>query len=467
MQTYAIEFPVDSSQSASTFLSAVREWILGSRHTSFSKTDLENDSGAEEWQAKKPSESIETLIAISATSESAAARYTKNDGNLEWVTSIVFSKQSADSWVGVRVSCESLHPSTRLPNPKKPIVVRTLINRLGGGYDGDFQVSDKPIFLGNNDIEFAAHCISGKAKYRLPLIYVSSTYQQGHIVDVAKLATALSGMAHVMAEPNRAFSIRLMSEVDSQNVYGGTIGIYWPDGGGRRSFFLGHGFESADEIESAVVEEVRNALSNRRPMIRCTWASVREALSRKSYNLLKEQGSTEVDKYIAAFGGELTAKASELEDAEKEISRLEAEIRKYQALNPMQAGLPLRTGKERDLYPGELITIVHDALADAIGRVSEDSRRKHVLSSLVEANPIVGDNDTLKERLKTLLRDYRNMDAKCRNSLEEMGFEISEDGKHIKIVFQNDDRYTFTMPKSGSDYRGGLNLYSDIARLLF
>lgn len=467
MQTFATEFPVESSRSAIDFLNAIREWILGSRYTSFSEADLEKLSCGDEWAARKPSESIESLVAFSASAESAAARYTKIDGNLEWVTSVTFSKQSIDSWVGIRISCESLHPAARLPYPKKPVVVRTLLNRLGGGSDGEIQVSGTPIVLGNCDIEFAARCILGKAGCRLPLVYVSSNYQQRHIVDVTNLATALSGMAHVMVEPNREFSLRLMSEVDSQNVYGGTIGIYWPDGGGRRSFFLGRGYESAEEVESAVIEEIRNALSNRRPLTRCTWASVREALSRRSYNLLKEQGSTEIEKYVSAFDEELKSKEAELADAEKEISRLAAEIRKYQALNPMQAGLSLRTGMERELYAGELISIVHDALSDAIGRVPDDSRRKHVLTSMIEANPPAGENQLLRERLKTLLRDYRNMDARIRSELEEMGFELSEDGKHFKIVFQGDDRYTFVMPKSGSDHRGGLNLASDIARLLF
>ena len=56
---------------------------------------------------------------------------------------------------------------------------------------------------------------------------------------------------------------------------------------------------------------------------------------------------------------------------------------------------------------------------------------------------------------------------KLRRELEDMGFSISEDGKHFKLVFQGDDRYTFTLPKSGSDWRGGLNAASDIGRLLF
>ena len=72
-----------------------------------------------------------------------------------------------------------------------------------------------------------------------------------------------------------------------------------------------------------------------------------------------------------------------------------------------------------------------------------------------------------REALKGALRAYRTMDGKTRKTLEGMGFSISEDGKHYKLIFQNDDRYTFPLAKSGSDYRGGLNAASDIAKRLF
>lgn len=82
------------------------------------------------------------------------------------------------------------------------------------------------------------------------------------------------------------------------------------------------------------------------------------------------------------------------------------------------------------------------------------------------ANPPTGEADAMRSRLKSLLRDYRSLDAKVKAGLQEFGFDIADDGKHIKIIFQGDDRYTFTMPKSGSDLRGGLNLAGDISRLL-
>lgn len=466
MLSFATEFPVEATRTSIDFLAAVREWLLGSPHTVFQLSDLSDLETQDEFSARKSNETIEALKYEAAGTDMAAIRYTRLDRGLEWVSTIVFSRGLPSSWIGVRTSCESQHAAAKLPVARKPVFVKTFLTRLGGGVDGEMKVQAIPLRLANSDIPLAARCISGKAGCRLPLVYVSARFKGGHIVNVDSLAEALAGMAHVLVEPNRPFSTRLMNEVGAQNVYGGAIGIYWPEGGGRRSFFLHHESESSLEMEHAVVDEVRSALANRRPYSRVTWSAVQELISRRTFAALREQGSTEVQKYVDEFDKEIRAKQEELDNAEREISRLEAEVRKYQAQNPMQSGLVLQTKPEQDLYAGELVGIVRDAIADAVTRVTEDSRRQHVLNSIVKANPPTGEAEAMRNRLKALLRDFRSMDAKVRSALQDMGFEISEDGKHYKIVFQGDDRYTFIMPKSGSDHRGGLNLAGDISRLL-
>lgn len=467
MLSFATEFPVEATQTSSEFLSAAREWLLGSPHTVFKAADLSDMDTKDEFSARKSNELIEALKYEATTNDMAAIRYTRLDRGLEWVSTIVFSRAQNANWIGIRTSCESQHPAAKLPIAKKPVFVQTFLTRLGGGIDGELKVQAAPVRLNNSDIPLAARCILGKAGCRLPIVYVSARFKGGHIVNVDSLAEMLAGMAHVLVEPNRPFSVRLMSEVGSQNVYGGAIGVYWPEGGGRRSFFLNHELESAAEMAKAVVDEVRSALSNRRPMARVTWSAVQELISRRTFASLREQGSTEVQKYVDEFDKELKSKDEELKDAEREISRLEAEVRKYQAQNPMQLGLFLQTGPEQDFYAGELLGIVRDAIADAVTRVTEDSRRQHILNSIVRANPHTGEAEAIRSRLKALLRDFRSMDAKVRGALQEIGFDMSEEGKHYKIVFQGDNRYTFTMPKSGSDHRGGLNLAGDISRLLF
>ncbi len=274
-------------------------------------------------------------------------------------------------------------------------------------------------------------------------------------------------MAHVIVEPNRPFSRRLQIEVNSENVYGGGIGIYWPNGQGRRSFFLGREFDDAATLKKALVEEVRIALTNRRPLVRCTWSALEEASSKVAYNALKESGSVELDKYIEVFDADMKAKEQRILDAEKEISRLQAEIRKHEANPSLNRGVVLQTGLERDLYTNEITQIVLDALHDAESRLQEGSRRSHVLRAIIENAPPTNFAEEKRVAIKDLLRGYRSLDAKVKRGLEELGFSISDDGKHHKLVFQDDDRYTFILSKSGSDHRGGLNAASEISKKFY
>ena len=283
MLSFATEFPIEATRTSTDFLVAVREWLLGSPHTAFEASELSEMDIKGEFSAKKSNELIESLKYEATSSDMAAIRYTKLDRGLEWVSTIVFSRGQPASWIGIRTSCESQHPAARLPIARKPVFVQTFLTRLGGGPDGEIKVQATPLRLANSDIPLAARCISGRAGSRLPLVYVSARFQGGHIVNVDSLAEALAGMAHVLVEPNRPFSVRLMNEVNSQNVYGGAIGVYWPEGGGRRSFFMHHESESPSEMERAVVEEVRSALANRRPMARVTWSAVQELISRRTF----------------------------------------------------------------------------------------------------------------------------------------------------------------------------------------
>ncbi len=468
MLSFATDLPVPGDVTSAKFLAAVSAWLLGSPHTVFRAADFEGIATQAEFKARKSNESVECLSAPATdTSGMAAVRYTRMDKGLEWVTTVAYAGGIPSGWVGIRVSCESQHPSVRLPAARKPVVVRTLLASLGSGRDGELVVQSIPIRLSNSDVPLAARCLTGEAGTRLPIVYVSAGFRAGHSADADLMADKLSGMAHVLLEPNRPFSLRLMQEVRGENVYGGAVGIYWPDGAGRRAFFIGKQFESPSELQEAVLDEIRLALVNRRPLARVTWAAVQERTSQQRLEDLKKSGTAAINDYIANFDREASAARQDLADAEREIGRLNSELKRYQARVASQAGISLQGIPEQDLYEGEILGVIRDALHDAQSRVQPDGRRQHILDALVSANPPTGQADAYKSQLKDLLRDYRSMDSKTRDALEELGFEISEDGKHFKLTYQGDDRYVFTLAKTGSDHRGGLNAASDIGKRIF
>jgi hypothetical protein len=59
------------------------------------------------------------------------------------------------------------------------------------------------------------------------------------------------------------------------------------------------------------------------------------------------------------------------------------------------------------------------------------------------------------------------MTPTIKSDLNNLGFTIDDDGKHYKLIYMQDDRYTFPLPKSGSDWRGGMNAASDISKRVF
>ncbi len=467
MLAFVAEFPVKRERQSVEFFASISKWVLRSPHTAFSIGDIEQALLEAEWKIKKGNESLDLLRCSVGRFDSAAVRYVRIDNGLQWTTNAVFSAESNDAWVAIRVECESLHPAVRLPVAKKPVLLRILLDELGGGHDGPLLVSDSAVRLSPLDVALAAGLIRGNSSCRLPIVYVSANFHGTYILDPDRLARDFAGLAHVVVEPDRHFSLRLKLEVSSGNVYGGTIGIYWPDGGGRRAFFIGGEYDTPGEIVKALSVEINGALINRRPLYRCTWASVQEQASRVAFDFLRKSGSQEVEKYVEQFDREIAAKGKKLLDAEREIQRLRNDLAVFEARQATVGNVSFSTGPEQELYPNEILTFLRDALEESISRVPSDSRRQHVLQAVVNAAPQYSEAALRREKLKDILRDFRRLNKNNRRELEALGFDILEEGKHVKIRFQGDDRYSFTLPKSGSDHRGGLNAASDIGKLLF
>jgi len=395
----------------------------------------------------------------------AGVQFWHVDQNLRWATELVARKSSDDFRIAIRVSCEARTPTARLPRPKTPYIVRQVFTRLGGGLDGSTPVSQAPHFLRGSDIEYAAALIRGEESRTLPVVYVSALPTGGYLLDPERLANWLAGMAHVFVEPDRWFSIRLMQEVDRQNAYGGGIGIYWPNGEGPRRYFRYRAGQSAQELGKAISDDIRAALVNKQPDRQLTWAFLEETRSKRALEELRQRGSTELNEYINQFDAELHAKQAQLDQAEKEIWRLRAEVRRLEVQSERANGV-LNNGNETDLFAGERVAVVVDVLKAAVANTEAGSRRQHILADLIAANDVESDRGQIEAQLKSIFETYRTMDAGRRGQLERLGFTITEEGKHYKAIFMGDSRYTFSIPKTSSDHRAGMNLFSVVRRTI-
>lgn len=190
-------------------------------------------------------------------------------------------------------------------------------------------------------------------------------------------------------------------------------------------------------------------------------------MSRQMLESLRASGSDNIDEYIKHFDKEISAKDEEIHRLESELVRARYSKREMRASgSDGENSINLETS-ETDLYQGEQIGLIVEALKAATSSTEPHSRRRSILEALVESNENPGDRDEILDRLKEVLRQYTSMTASVRTELESIGFVIYEDGKHYKLLFQDDTRYPFVLPKTGSDWRGGLNAFSDLKKKLF
>lgn len=468
MLVWSSEFPVRSGSSPQQFLDTCIQWLVGSPHNPWASADfsvLPNLGTIEEYN--KAGQQIRLGILEQTTFGLAATQYTwiEKDSR-QWQAEVVLRNKHKESWVSVRISCELLRPGLYLPEPRKPFIVKLLLQNLGGGDDGFLQVTDKPHELDLTDIERAISIMRGTAGFRLPVVYVSAGWGNLLPLDPKFLATRLSGTAHVIVEPSRAFSRSLAEAVSNKNPYGGGVGIYWPGGMGSHTRFLPNQFVSADDLSKALAERVFEALAGFRSDPELTWAFLQEAVARQRLEQLKQDGSQELQDFVDAFDSELSAKDQRLAEAEREIGRLRSEVVRLEAKSELGEGL-LGKGSEVDLYPGEINDAIVVALEHAKTHFGSGTRRYDIIADLLQSNTITGTADKLSSEIKRLLSGKPTLGSVEKRALEDLGFDLAEDGKHIQAIFRGDKRYSFAISKTGSDHRGGKNLAATIIRTLF
>ena len=417
------------------------------------------------WQTQFGNEKLEALLVDKHDQAVVAFRHTLQVVDIDWQTTVVFSSTDSDSWVSIRTDRESAQPQLELPNAKKPYIVRTIIEKLGGGLDAELFVTDQPYWLKSNDAGMVVRLMNGDAENYLPIVYVSRRFDEYLDVDPLPLARALGGIAHVLIEPDRSFSRTIQPQVESNNVYGGRLGVYWPNGNSYR-YFLNETTPTEFDLRNLITSRIRSALLHRRPLSRCTWSIAEAEVARVALEALRSSGSNDVEEYVRIFDAEINAKNKQIEDAESEIAKLKS--RNFRSSEDrLESPVKLNFGGEQEFLEGEFNEIVGDAIQNYLQAVQSDSRRHDIIQSLVNNSKFSLGLKDRRERLKEILRSYKSMTKDIRTDLEDIGFRISEDGKHFKLIYMDDERYTFALPKSGGDFRGGLNAVSDIGKRIF
>lgn len=467
MLTFKTQFPLDDSKTIDDLLECSRIWLMGSPHSELS-SQLKDTKLQEGSSFSSRYESLNCSVFGDIETEIGGIRYEKReDGEIRWLTEVVGSKSSTGFIVAVQLSVDSELPVERLDQGKRPHILKSLMKHIGGGIDGVLKVSDTPIRIQEHDLHLAADIICGRTSCAMPVVYVSANRENRPFIDVDQVSKWLSGMAHVVIEPSRSFSFKLMHEVYNENAYGGAVGIYWPDGIGKWLLLPSGKHAEAKEMQAAVIRKVRTSLLSQRTKKECTWSYLSELIARRRLLDLRKSGTGDIEEYIRHFDAEISSKNEDIRRLEMELTRTRYARQLIVSSTNQSVSSVLLASGERDLYQAERLDILMDALKSAAEAAEPHSRRWDVLRDIADQNNNSGEREEILERLKHMLRQYDSMTSSKKAEFESLGFEIKEDGKHYKLLYRGDARYPFILPKTGSDWRGGLNAFSDLRRRIF
>ena len=483
---FATQFPIQESTSLDELLALEKKWISGSDYSVIKLKDLEalqkNDDSV-----KIRDDVVKLNLAETSSYSAIGLTYKKVEPNKEiYQSTVVGRKSRTNFWVSFILDFYS--PSLKVKETEcyKPYLIKQIFDEIGGGRDGDLDISDEPIYLREGDEAFVSEILSGKSKTIMPILYMSRNKNALCSLSPGTLAKDLSGIANVLVEPaSTSFSFNLKDLIQGKNVFDGAIGVYWPDGSGRY-FWLAKNLVSG-KSEEEIYNTITDALIPRSLQRTLTIENIldishtkkledfKKELERKAESTpAKTPEESVVVKEMREYAGlqneeikRLTEKNSELE---KKNDELESKSSRFPTKTVYEGGV-IAALEDDELYSGEVRNIVLETLKDKTGCISDMTRRKKILERIVASNPNEAEKtvEGMKAEIKRLLNGFVHLTAPIKKGFERMGFAISDDGKHYKIYVDGDEGgVCSTLPKSGGDkIHGGRNAASDIIRTFF
>lgn len=473
MLLFSTILKIDKSLTKDDFLNLVIEWNQGSPHGNNVIPNLNWDGS---YNQKFGDETISLEFKEYRNEEIIAVRYVKKlDDGIIWKTdyimnfkdykmSIMLDRSFTEDAIGVD------------PSFTTPLFIRLLIEK---GYvvdDNDLPILMNPHLIGCENLSVLTAVINDTKFYDLPVVYVSKTFSNNIPIDVDKLAYALKGVAHIFVQEDLKTNTFIREQCNSTNEYNGAIGIYYQSDVVKHKRFLNYEHFDPTITRQNIVKEIINFTNQQSIDPLYTWDGVLTSLlrdrfeSQKSKRTKAERTKEETEELLDSFSNDFDALTEENGRLRSSISDLESELAFYRdAFNKKtvnDSGF-LSSGSEKEFFQDEKKELILSVLSDSLANILDDTRKKHIIQDIIQQNTIKEILSKKREEVKRLLTDYSGLTGKLKQELQQLGFTITEDGKHYKLTYFNDKRYIIHMAKTPSDGRAGKNNVSNINNKVF
>lgn len=353
-----------------------------------------------------------------------------------------------------------------------PFFIKLLIEKGYVNDDLDLPITGDPVIIEDNEIDKIANVINGKTEYKLPIVFVSKTYNGENPVDVNRLAYLLKGVAHVLVQKGGWQNSDLREKCLGNNEYHGAVGVYFPNKAkhNRRWYYREYGNRNKRVMDS-IAQSVINYSNSQMVGTLDTWTGVNNALlrdrllSQKGKRLEAEIQQAEANELVDSVDGELKKYKTEIANLTRANDKLAYENQILKAkIDAAENNPAICLGNEDEYFPGEISDMILNALREYLKSVKENTREYDVLNDILDNNDYIGTSKNRADKLKNALNGYNNVNAALKRLLEDCGFTITEDGKHYKLIYYGDARYCTTIAKTPSDGRTGKNVAATIIR---
>lgn len=502
MLLFSTTLSINPNMTRETFVKLVIKWNRDSTYKHNIIPDLEWDGS---FHARYGNDNLWLAIEEYRPEKIVAVRYEKHeeDGSI-WDTDYVMNFNVMKMCIRLERSynADAIGISPKFSTPH----FITLLEQKGYlASDDDLPMTREPIYVNDTNIDLLADVINQKRFYRVPVIYVSKLFSNDDPIDVKFLASRVKGVAHVLVLEDTKFGYELRDKCDSKNEFNGATGIYFPSPTIEHKRYLCHTNEGYDDfLMEKIVRTVIQYSNTHTIEPLYTWQGVNNAILRDHISVAlnekqdadaarkkvendmlellnsldeeekrirkqaAEDAQADANKLLDSFDNDLQYMQKRIEDLAHENEILQYENQGLKSKLDTINDIPvLHMGDEFEFYPGEIKDLILLVLSESVSGTQDKTRRSDVVKDIIRNNDYQKTSDQRAEEVKKLLKSYSGMTAPIRQALEDMGFVITEDGKHYKLTYYGDDRYQIIFSKTPSDFRTGKNSSQKLNKMVF
>lgn len=475
MLIFSTKLPVKDSFTKEKFFELVIRWNQGSPHDRIDGVVWDGAPHRSWGDGKR-------VLEITEYDVVAAAHFVRNEMyGVNWMTEFILHTEKKE--IGIYLSREATENTIYFHKEFKPPYFVKLLMREGFlALDEKISILDQPHSFGAVKEEqqlLARLCLEDHADFRLPVVYLTRDwFTERCVLDEDEMARRLFGVAHILVESDKNVSRILKAACSAQNVYGGGMAIYFPSLSARTRRFIPYDGMDKEKLMNQMVRMIFRYMNQQKRERLDTWDGILMLQMRRQAHQLRldkqriEANRQQTFKENEEIWEEFVKAQTQVENLTEQNERLQNELAVLRARVDSMGEQPLLYyGNEQDFYEGEILEFVLTALSEKLDRLPKEKdnplRGIDVLQDILSANECEGIQAQRYAELKRVLKGYRTLTPDIRRTLIDIGFKITSDGKHHKLIYYDNDRYVIAMAKSSSDWRSGENLASEIKKRVY